>query len=166
MNPRLWPGKAGAKHLPDPTTEIPELKRMGTDFVFVDLPPENFDIIRPGIAACDFVVIPCKASPIDLEALGPILQVCEEERVDCRVPFTMYEPNWTVSGSAFKYIERLRPGKTLPETMNQLQAYVGSAISSHANSEYNRDSRQAAAELNAIWTLVRKLALAAARANV
>lgn len=169
MNPRLWKGTGDDKRLLVPRDEVPKLKQMGTDFIFVDLPPGDFDIIRPGVAACDFAVIPCKPSPIDLESIEPVIQVCEEERVPYCIILTMYEPTWLISKSAFDYLELLRKGKTLAQTINNRQAYVGSALTGTAGSEYNKDARQAkaaAAEMAAAWDAIRKLALAAARATV
>ena len=171
MNPRLWKGSGDDRRLPVPREEVPKLKEMGTDFIFVDLPPGDFDIIRPGIAACDFAVIPCKPSPIDLESLEPVIQVCEEESVPYCIILTMYEHTWSLSKSAFGFLEKLRPGKALPLPLviGNRQAYVGSAISGRAGSEYNKDARQAkvaADEMGAAWEAIRKLALAAARANV
>ena len=168
-NPSIWLDTDNPDYMAHPGVEVPKIKQRGADFIFVDMPPGDMDAIRLGIAACDFALIPCKASPIDLDSLGPVIQICKEEGVPYRIVLTMYDRTWGLSETAFKILEARWPSSylKLPHVFSYRQAYVGSTITGHAASEYHRDKRQsapAAEELAAIWSVVRKLAVAGARA--
>lgn len=63
--------------------------------------------------------------------------------------------------TAFAYLEKAAPGRTVREVFGYRPAYVGSMINGCTGPEYNQDAKQAkaaAAEVAALWTAIRKLA--------
>ena len=152
-----------------PAEKVAKLKRAGAEWIFLDLPPGDFDLIEPGISAADFVIVPVKASPIDLEAIDPIIEICEDLEKPFCILLTQFDTGWNLSKTAFEFLEAKWKGRTLMGDHEQLgyrQAYVGAMIAGMTGPEYNVDKRQAkaaAAEVNAIWAAVKKLATAAVR---
>jgi chromosome partitioning protein len=149
-----------------PIEKVRMLKEAGAEWIFLDLPPGDFDIIEPAIEAADFVIIPVKASPIDLEALDPVVEVCEYLEKPYRFLLTMYDDSWKLSQSAFPYLERKRPGHTLEQSFGYRTAYVGAMIGGATGPEFNGNRKQAneaAKEVNGIWDAIKPLALAAVR---
>jgi chromosome partitioning protein len=151
-----------------PREKVNMLKHAGAEWIILDLPPGDFAIIEPAIEAADFVIVPVKASPIDLEAVDPIIELCEEYGKPYRFLVTLYDAKWGLSASVFPYLARKRPGHTLTETFGYRQAYVGAMIGGRTGPEFNKDRKQAKAaadEVDAIWQAVKPLARAAARAS-
>lgn len=133
----------------------------GFDWVFLDLPPAIQHRVRDGIRAADLVIIPVKASPLDLEAIEPVLELCAHHQKPYVFVLSMYDPKWKLSETAFAYLDRVAPGRALRQVFGYRQAYVGAMIGGCAGSEYDQDPKQARAardEIDALWTAVKKVA--------
>ena len=129
------------------------------DWVFLDLPPATQHLIREGVRAADLVLIPVKTSPLDLEAIDPILELCDHHKKPFRFVLSMYNPTWKLAETAFAYLDKIAPGTTLKPTFGYRQAYVGSMIGGATGPEYNADSKQARAckaEIDALWAAARE----------
>ena len=147
-----------------PIDKVAMLKQAGAEWIFIDLPPGDFDIIEPGIAAADFVVIPVKASPLDLEAIDPVVETCEEFGKPFCFLLTMIDPKWSLSQTAVPYLEKACPGHVLKDVLGYRQAYVGAMIGGQTGPEYNKDAKQAtvaAGEVDAVWRAIKTRATAA-----
>jgi chromosome partitioning protein len=161
FNPRLWRNGQGAR------IDVPALKDAGTEWIFQDVPPATFHLIEDSISVSDLVIIPVKASPVDLEAVDPIMEVCSDLGKPFVFVLAMYDARWKLSESAFPYLERKAPGHTLKEVFSYRQAYVGSMIGGATGPEFNKDPKQAkdaAVEIDALWAAIKKRATAAIRA--
>ena len=55
---------------------IATLRTMGIGWLFIDTPPAIIGTIEPAIRAADVVLVPVKASPLDIEAVDPVVQLC------------------------------------------------------------------------------------------
>jgi len=157
LNPRLWKDGEGA------AVDVAALKQLGTDWIFQDVPPATWHLIEDSVHASDLVVVPVKASPIDLEAVDPIIEVCTDLQKPFLFVLTQYDPRWSLSESAFPYLEAKAPGHTIQEVFSYRQAYVGSMIGGATGPEYAKDRRQAAeaaVEIEALWLRIRRQALA------
>ena len=127
------------------------------------MPPATWHLIEDSVHASDLVVVPVKASPIDLEAVDPIIEVCTDLQKPFLFVLTQYDPRWSLSESAFPYLEAKAPGHTIQEVFSYRQAYVGSMIGGATGPEYAKDRRQAAeaaVEIEALWLRIRRQALA------
>jgi chromosome partitioning protein len=157
FNPRLWKGGEGA------SVDVPALKQHGTAWIFQDVPPATWHLIEDSVRVSDLVIVPVKASPVDLEAVDPIIEVCTDLGRPFVFVLTMYDSKWKLSESAFPYLEAKAPGRTIQEVFGYRQAYVGSMIGGATGPEYTKDRRQAAdagEEIDALWRAIRKQALA------
>ena len=62
----------------DATTEAVELLiSEGWEWVFVDTAPAKIELIEPGIAVADFVLIPVRPSAFDIEQAAICVELCE-----------------------------------------------------------------------------------------
>jgi chromosome partitioning protein len=157
LNPRLW------KHGQGASVDVPALKQHGTAWTFQDVPPATWHLISDSVRVSDLVIVPTKGSPLDLEAIDPIIEVCTDLGRPFIFVLTMYDPKWKLSESAFAYLESKAPGHTIQEVFTYRQAYVGSMIGGATGPEYTKDRRQAAeaaAEVDALWLRIREQALA------
>ena len=157
-NPRLWAGGEGA------SVDVPALKKNGTAWVLQDVPPAVWHLIEDSVRVSDLVIVPVKASPVDLETVDPMVEVCRDLRKPFFFVLTIYDPRWQLSESAFPYLETKAPGRTLKEVFSYKPAYVGSMIDGATGPEYRKDRRQAAEaeeEIDTLWRRIRKHALAA-----
>ncbi len=50
----------------------------GIRLVVIDTPPAFLDVTRACVSAADLVVVPARPSPLDLEAVGPTIDIVEE----------------------------------------------------------------------------------------
>lgn len=143
-----------------PHADVPALA-TGADWVFLDLPPAIQHIIRDGVKHADLVLIPIKASPLDLDAIGAVVELCQQHKRPFRFVLSMYDPKWKLSETAFTYLERVVPGHTLKEVFGYRQAYVGAMIDGCTGAEFDGDPKQARAartEIDALWASVQRAA--------
>lgn len=149
-------------HVGTPRGARVDVQRMAllADWIFLDLPPGTQHLIREGVRAADLVLVPVKTSPLDLEAIDPVLELCEHHKKPFAFVLTMYDPKWKLAEGAFDYLERVAPGKALKAVFGYRQAYVGAMIDGHTGPEYDGDTKQAkaaAVEIDALWAAVRGL---------
>ena len=129
------------------------------DWVFLDLPPATQHLIREGVRAADLVIVPVKTSPLDLEAIDPILELCDHHKRPFMFVLSMYDAKWKLAETAFAYLEKVAPGSVFKETFGYRQAYVGAMIGGATGPEYNEDAKQARAckqEIDALWAAVQQ----------
>lgn len=126
--------------------------------LIIDTPPEHDDqrTIRFAIEAADFVVMPCKPSPDDLEVLKDTLRLVIAAQKPFGVVLTMVRPG---SRSLEQAQELLGPlckkygGELCPITVGNRVAYTDSVFFAKTVSEYEPNG-QAAKEMKEIWRWV------------
>lgn len=52
-------------------------KKSSADYVFIDTPPGNADLIQAAIDTADVVIVPTQASPLDVQRAWTTLEVCD-----------------------------------------------------------------------------------------
>lgn len=156
-NPGLF--RSGTEPLSEKTTL---LKDAGAEWVMIDLPPGDLDLIEEGIAAADFVVIPIRASPLDVEAIGPVKDLCEAHSTPYGVLINAFEPTWKISATVGAYCKAAKL-PLLESSVSQRQAYTGAMVSGETGPEYHeaKQARVCGGEIADLWQEVRKRTLAA-----
>ena len=154
MNPHLFRGSDEGNIVGD--VEI--LKGKGWEYIFIDTPPALMGIIESAIMAADAVIIPVRASPIDLESIDPAVELCEAHDKPFAFLLTHYDKGWRLSKTAAAELEDR--GKVLTETVSYRAAYVGAMIAGRTGPEYSDKAaaKIAAGEIDAIWAAVKRLA--------
>lgn len=168
LNPRFWGGTG------NPTFDVQTLKAHGADFVFLDLPPADMDLLKVGIRSADYVVIPVKPSPVDIEALGPVVEACALLQREYCFVLSMFVKGWKLNPGAAALIEKLYPGHLLDPHLESKgddkalvfslrPAYVSPMARGGVGAEYNADKAQAkacASEVDRLWRAIKSRGLA------
>jgi len=132
------------------------------DWVIVDLPGS---LMRTDIAIrhADLILIPVRASMLDLEAVNPICEVGDEAGVARVFVVNAADKDWKLLGSAMDALGEL--GTVLPETIRYHEGHPAAmAIGQTAAELKSPSSRIAKTEITALWAAVSKRAARKARA--
>ena len=154
-NPRLF------THVENVADDIALLKSRGWQWIMVDTPGSGHEhLMEPAVLAADFVLIPCKASGIDAEAIVAIADLCRRKRKPYAIVISDVEPKWKISASAAELLEDY--GRVLPIQVAHRQAHLAGMSFGKTGAEYSdkKQAAQAAQEIDALWVSVRKLAMA------
>lgn len=157
-NPRLF---TGVENISD---DIDLLKSRGWQWIFIDTPGSGHeDIMEPAIMASDYVLIPVRASAIDVEAIAPVADLCRRRRKPYAFVLNDYEPKWKISDTAADFLSP--HGKVLEARILHRQAHLASMTAGLTGPEYSdrKQAKAAAEDIEALWTLVRRFSMQAAR---
>ena len=126
----------------------------GFDYVIIDTPPAVTGLIEDAIASADLVVIPTRASALDLRAVDPMADLCN--KLGRRFAFVFNSVNKQQNTAADiegarKYVASI--GQVLPAVIAQRKAYVAAMTAGRGPTELDR-SQEAHAELSALWTSI------------
>lgn len=160
-NPGLM--RAGTEPLAE---KVDLLRKAGADWVFIDLPPGDLDLLEAGIAAADYVVIPIRASSLDVQAIGPTTDLCADYVRPFGIVANAVEPSWKISATVAPFCKAAAL-HLLKATVTQRQAYTGAMVAGATGPEYH-DARQAkvcATEIKILWDEIRGEALALCPSN-
>lgn len=128
--------------------EIDELKRQGWDFVILDTPPAFLDLIERTVAVADYVLLPVKASSLDVVAIDPVLDLCARHRVPFGIVINDAELDWRITTNAIAALGDL--GDVLG-TVAHRRAYVTPMSSGRTGPEDAQIGTEAAEEIDALW---------------
>jgi chromosome partitioning protein len=154
--------KPGNPHLiRDERDPLDAISEFGGDFdwVFLDTPPLGLDEISRAIEAADFVLIPVQASVFDLAAVRPVVAACAELHKPFAFVLTREHPRRVaLNSSAAVHLKKL--GHLLAEHVQERTAYVSALGMGKTGPEHpdNKQAKEARAEIEALWSAVRKLA--------
>lgn len=135
--------------------------------LIIDTPPEHDDqrTIRFAISVADYVVLPCKPSPDDLEVLRDTLKLVIGARKPFGIVLTMVRPGSRTLVQAQELLTKAATahgGELCPVTMGNRVAYTDSVFFAKTVTEFEPNGA-AAEEMTGIWTWVGNRAVAAAR---
>lgn len=125
-----------------PYAQINEAKlkaeAAGFDYLLVDTPPDSNEAIEGTVGIADFVLIPCKASPDDLSAIGQTLRLVRD--LDKPFAFILNEakPNTSLLALALETLSQLGP---LAPTQYNHTAHPTAAVSGNTVLDVNINSK-------------------------
>jgi chromosome partitioning protein len=154
-NPRVLALDDGARNV---ARDVVRLKAQGWAWVFIDTPPAMIDRIEAAIVAADFVLIPVRASVFDVDAVEPVIELCQTYAKPFAFVLSQADPKWKLLGST---IEALQDRGPVLEEMTRYRAVYASAVTIGKTGPESKDTKQAAeaaAEIDALWCAVKKLA--------
>jgi len=145
---------------------IEALQSRGAEWVFVDTPPAFLSVLEDAVAVANFVLIPVKASVIDLLATQDAVVMCQS----AGAPFAVVVND--VVHTDMKFVESAK--RTLDKAkvpicdviMGHRGAHIAGATVGKTASEVNagRDAK-AVEEIEALWREVSKSATKAAKSK-
>lgn len=154
-------GKVSNPHLFElggATSEAIELLiAEGWEWVFIDTPPAMLDKIEPAIIAADLVLIPTRASALDVEAVRIVEEMCVEHRKPFAFVLNAVMPAWKLTESTAAYLRQNR--RTVLEPYVQLRQSHAAAMTVGKSAPEVDKAKGTHEEINALWDAV-KTALA------
>ena len=129
------------------------LRQAGWEWVFIDTPPAMLTIIEPAIRAAELVLIPFRASALDLEAAGPVIEMCRTHSRPYRFLINAAEPRSQLTKSAVSYL--MKDGRVLPELISYRQEYIAPMTDGRSGPEVDKRCME---EMEALWRAVKKAA--------
>jgi chromosome partitioning protein len=144
--------------------DINSVQRDGYDWLFIDTPPLDIDLIENVVIKSDAVLIPVRASIFDIGAIQPIVEICQERQkpfafllsaVDSRAQFRKL--NETAAQAL------LRHGPICAARLTYRLAYVNALTAGKAGFEIDPDLQ---AEVDALWTEVKRIAFSTAPLSI
>ena len=132
-------------------------EEVGCEWLVVDTPPEHDDqrAIRAAIEIADYVLIPCKPSPDDMDVIPKTVKLARDSGKPFGIVMTMFRHSG-FDEAACQLMEKLADrlqGDFAPVRIVNRVAYVQSVYEAKAVTEYAPKS-QAAAEIRKLWDWV------------
>ena len=140
-------------------TNIPfdakQAERSGAEWLFIDTPPLEMDLIQQAVAIADFVLVPVRTAMFDVSAVESVTAMCRVHRV--RFAFVLVAVDNRFKPLLAQTIAFLRPeGPILKSQISHRLPYIQALTQGRTGGELNKDLAE---ETNAIWLEVKALAL-------
>lgn len=137
------------------------LMSRGFEWVFIDTPPGGLKFTEPAIAAADIVLIPTRASALDVEAVDVVVELCRARHKPFAFIINHANPQWKLTKSTAAYL-RSSGHTVLDQFVAYRMAYIAAMTLGKSGPEVERDGA-ARGEIDALWLAVKKLASQAAK---
>lgn len=131
--------------------DVRNLKAEGWQYIFIDTPPGDVDLVVEAIMAADYALIPTRVSALDVMAVEPAVDACRAAQCPFGFVITAYDPKWKMSTSAAPYLRKR--GAVLDPPMQYRAAYASAMTGGNTGPE-TQDKAAAKAcqeEISALW---------------
>jgi chromosome partitioning protein len=136
------------------------LMAQGWEWAFIDTPPAIIDLIEVAILNATFVLIPTRASPVDIEAVGEVVDLCKTHRKPFAFVLNAVSPQWAnLADGSEAYLRG--HGPVLKERVGLRKGYVTAMTSGKSGAEVDKTARE---EIDALWSAVRRAIAKSVRA--
>lgn len=131
------------------------LLSKGWEWVFIDTSPAKLELIEPGIACADLVLVPCRPSALDVEQAGIPLELCERHGKRSAFVLNHAPAGWKLTRSTIALLKEA--GTVLNTTITFREAYMAAMTVGKSGPEVDRKGA-AISEIDALWEEVKALA--------
>lgn len=126
------------------------LASSGAAWVFIDTPPAILDIIEGAISASDVVLIPARASAVDVLAMDDVAYLCERQRKQFAFVMNAVVPQWgRLTDSAAEYLANIGP--VFKTRIGMRKPFVAAMTLGKSGPEIDK-AGPASKEIDALWT--------------
>jgi chromosome partitioning protein len=133
--------------------DIAVLGRSKFDYVFIDTPPLNVDLIEAAVSHSNVVLIPSKPSVFDLAAIEPLVEICKARRKPHAILLSDVDTAFkTLNASAMKAYLEIAP--IFEARVSHRSAYANALTNGQVGPEIDRTL---VAESQALWAEVVRL---------
>lgn len=133
-------------------TVIEAAKDEGREWVVVDTPPHAAGQIELAVQLADLVIVPVKATPMDLDALPGTIEILRRHTTPAGILLSATPPRPRVLEEARELLATDYPDfPVLPTEIGHRVAFVDALTDGLAVSEFDPDSK-AAAEIAAVYS--------------
>ncbi len=130
---------------------IEEAREAGADIVLIDTAPHSTGAVSKAIELADLVLIPCRASVNDIDAIENSVQIAGYHKKDCAVVINGLPPNApNVFKDAKQAITESYGVKVLPTAICQRSDFVHSATEGKTPTDYAPNGK-ASGEIEALY---------------
>lgn len=133
----------------------------GFDWVVIDTPPAIINTIEDAIASSDFVVIPVRASALDILAIDQVVELCKRHGKPFAFVLNQVHHQWTkLADSAASCLSEVGP--VLKTRIGLRKAYITAMTVGKTGPEVERE-KTAHGEIEAMWNEIVALVTVAAK---
>lgn len=125
------------------------------EWVFIDTPPGSIMRIEPAVTSADFVLIPVRASALDVEAVTPVVELCRLKRKPFAIVINQAQPQWKLTKTTIAYLRSLGCA-VLNQLVSHRMAYIAAMTVGKSAPEIERGN-DARKEIDALWSELREL---------
>lgn len=136
------------------------IQAEGFDWLIIDTPPAMLSLIEDAIAQTDLVIIPTRASALDLLAVDPVIDLCREHGKPYAFLINSADPRQKLTKTAVQYLSA--HGRVFDTIVAQRVAYVAAMTNGKGPTEVDKTDATSS-ELDALWGEIDKMISAAAR---
>jgi chromosome partitioning protein len=146
MNPRLI---TDIENVPE---DVKVLEAAGFEWLLLDTPPVEMDLIEQAIAVADFVLIPVRASLFDLNAIDAVVSMCRTHQKSFGFVLSAVD-------SKFKSLtdqmvrELVKEGLLLASRISYRKPYIEALSVGKSGPEINKEL---APEIDALWSEIKR----------
>ena len=134
-----------------PDRTLAKAAETGFEYVLIDSPPGSVKHTVAAMADADLVIVPCRPSPIDTEAVNVMVELCREHGKEFVFMLTGTAPRSPMTTGARQYLAQL--GDVLEVEMANRQSYASAMILGRVGPEKDAAAR---AEIAALWIALTK----------
>ena len=137
--------------------DVEVCRTEGFDWVFMDTPPSELDVIDNAILKSDAVVIPVRPSIFDIQSVTPIVETCHVRNRPFSFLLSAVDtkmPKLTESAAA----ALANDGPIFATRIRYLQAYITAVAHGKTGPEVDKSLQ---AEVDSLWDEVERLAATA-----
>jgi chromosome partitioning protein len=150
MNPRL----VEVEHI---TRDVEVLRASRFEWLIIDTPPLELDIIENAVLKADVVLVPVRASIFDIGSITPVVEMCRERHKPYAFVLSAVDSRFK------KLTERamaalVSEGPICATRISYRQPYISALTGGMAGHEVEEDLRP---EIDSLWGEVKRLALGA-----
>ena len=141
------------KDLEDLGEDITVLRNAKFEWLFIDTPPLNVDLIEAAVSYSDLVLVPTKPSVFDLAAIEPLIEICKARRKPHAILLSDVDTAFkTLNASALKAYTEMAP--LLDARVSHRSAYANALTNGQVGPEIDKNL---VAESQALWAEVVRL---------
>ena len=144
---------------------IERLSMDGWDFVFIDGPPAFLAVVQETIQAADFVLIPIKASMLDLTATQDAIVLAKEADAEFMCVLNDVDSRTKLADSAVKMLATQKIPVAETRVMHRASHVAGMTVGKSGAEVNNGKDKAAADEIDSLWAEVKAAAIRAAKAR-
>jgi chromosome partitioning protein len=153
MNPRLI---TDIKNIPE---DVKVLKAAKFEWLILDSPPVEMDLIEQAIAVSDFVLIPIRTSLFDVSVIDAVVSMCRSHRRAFAFVLSAVDSKFkTLTDQTVAAL--VKEGPLLASRVSYRKPYIEALMAGKTGPEINKDLLP---EIDALWTEVKRLVTEATR---
>lgn len=147
MNPRII-------EVEDIAQDVKVLKNERFDWLFIDTPPLDLDIIEQSIIEASAVVIPCRPGFFDVDAVTPVVEACKRRKKPYSFLLSAVDSRMTKATEA-AMTALISSGPIFATRVRYLQPYIQSIMRGKTAAEIDKTCQP---EIDHLWAEVKRLA--------